>query len=110
MVVPVDLSDLEDIQLVVGSIQMFVKKKIPVRIGLVPTALSPGSISQLKVAQYLQETFGLSSMLQYFEEVRGNLLRRVCSMLIQLVCFEEDDLISGCSLLPDSHEGTQCSS
>ena len=70
MVIPVDLSDLDDVQLVVGNIQIFVKRKIPVRMGLVPTTLSPGSISQLKVAQYLQESFGLSSMLQYLEEVR----------------------------------------
>lgn len=62
---------MQDIQLVAETIQMFVKRRIPVRFGLVPTAYSPGSIAQLKVAHYLQETRGLSSLLRYLEEVRA---------------------------------------
>lgn len=51
-----------------GTIQVFIKRKIPARIGLVPTAWSPESIAQLKVAHYLQETYGLASLLRYLDE------------------------------------------
>ncbi|KAE8373550.1 UDP-glucose:Glyco protein glucosyltransferase-domain-containing protein [Aspergillus bertholletiae] len=68
IVVPIDLTDAEDMNFVIKTIQVFVKRKIPVRFGLVPLASSPGSTAQLKVAHYLQETFGLASLIQYLEE------------------------------------------
>ncbi|KAL5343439.1 UDP-glucose:glycoprotein glucosyltransferase-domain-containing protein [Aspergillus crustosus] len=68
IVFPLDLTRTEDVELIVTTIQVFVKRKIPVRFGLVPLASSPGSIAQLKVAHYLQETFGLSSLIAYLEE------------------------------------------
>ncbi|KAF9891720.1 hypothetical protein FE257_003201 [Aspergillus nanangensis] len=67
IVVPVDLTNSEDMDLVVQTIQVFIQRKIPVRFGLVPTGFSSSSIAQLKVAHYLQETFGLSSLIQYLE-------------------------------------------
>jgi UDP-glucose:glycoprotein glucosyltransferase len=69
IVAPVDLSTSDDMELVVKTLQVFVKKKIPVRFGLVPLASSPGSVAHLKVAHYLHETFGLASLIQYLEEV-----------------------------------------
>ncbi|KAJ5094498.1 hypothetical protein N7456_010359 [Penicillium angulare] len=68
VVVPVDLSNPEDILLVIQQIQTFIKRMIPVRFGLVPTNVSPESIAQLKVAHYLQDTYGLSVFVQYLEE------------------------------------------
>ncbi|GIJ99324.1 hypothetical protein Aspvir_001454 [Aspergillus viridinutans] len=68
VVAPVDLTSSDDMELVVKTLQVFVKKKIPVRFGLVPLASSPGSVAQLKVAHYLHETFGLASLIQYLEE------------------------------------------
>ncbi|KAI9929252.1 hypothetical protein ASPWEDRAFT_105616 [Aspergillus wentii DTO 134E9] len=65
---PVDLSDAEDMNLVVKTVKAFVKNGIPVRFGLVPTVSSQGSIAQLKVAHYLHETFGLGSLISYLEE------------------------------------------
>lgn len=54
--------------LVVNQVQTFIKRLIPIRFGLVPTASSSDAASQLKVAHYLQETYGLSSLLHYLEE------------------------------------------
>ncbi|KAL4920941.1 UDP-glucose:glycoprotein glucosyltransferase-domain-containing protein [Aspergillus aurantiobrunneus] len=68
IVFAIDLTNIEDVDLIVTAIQMFVKRKIPVRFGVVPVASSAGSIAQLKVAHYLQETFGLSSLMTYLEE------------------------------------------
>ncbi|KAJ5693064.1 hypothetical protein N7462_002487 [Penicillium macrosclerotiorum] len=67
VIIPVDLSNTEDMLLVVNQIQTFIKRMIPVRFGLVPTVFSPESIAQLKVAHYLQETYGLASLLSYLE-------------------------------------------
>ncbi|OOQ83085.1 UDP-glucose [Penicillium brasilianum] len=68
VVMPVDLSSPEHVLLVVNQVQTFIKRLIPIRFGLVPTASSPNAISQLKVAHYLQETYGLLSLLHYLEE------------------------------------------
>ncbi|KAJ5338363.1 hypothetical protein N7452_005091 [Penicillium brevicompactum] len=68
VILPVDLSSPEDMMLVAGNIQMFIKRGIPVRFGLVPTTSSPESIAQLKVAHYLFSGFGLESLAQYFEQ------------------------------------------
>ncbi|KAE8353255.1 UDP-glucose:Glyco protein glucosyltransferase-domain-containing protein [Aspergillus coremiiformis] len=68
IVVAVDLTDIEDVNFIVKTIQVFVQKKVPVRFALVPVASSPGSTAQLKVAHYLQETFGLASLMKYLEE------------------------------------------
>lgn len=68
VILPVDLSSTEDVLLVVNQIQTFIKRLIPIRFGLVPTVSSPDAISQLKVAHYLQETYGLSPLLRYLEE------------------------------------------
>ena len=75
IVVPVDLSSMEGVQVVINHIQIFVQNGIPVRFGLVPLASSPGSSAQLKVAHYLQETFGLASLMQFLEEVCGTCLK-----------------------------------
>lgn len=55
--------------LVSRQLYTFVNRMIPVRFGLVPIASSPESTAQLKVVHYLHETFGLSSLIQYLEEV-----------------------------------------
>ncbi|KAJ5552181.1 hypothetical protein N7494_001559 [Penicillium frequentans] len=68
VIVPVDLSKSEDILLILQQLLTFIKRGIPVRFGLVPTAESPESIAQLKVAHYLQDVFGLSAFIQYLEE------------------------------------------
>jgi UDP-glucose:glycoprotein glucosyltransferase len=69
VVVPIDLSNPEDMLLVVRQLHTFVKRMIPVRFGLVPMASSSESTAQMKVAHYLYETFGLSSFIRYLEEV-----------------------------------------
>ncbi|KAL4935674.1 hypothetical protein BDV06DRAFT_206551 [Aspergillus oleicola] len=68
IIFPVDLSNIEDVDLITTSIQVFVKRKIPVRFGVVPLATSPSSAAQLKVTHYLQETFGLASLMAYLGE------------------------------------------
>lgn len=71
VVVPVDLANADDVQFVVKYLQTFIKRMIPVRFGLVLTANSEEAKAQAKIAHYLHQAYGLSSMLQYLETVRS---------------------------------------
>ncbi|KAL8820034.1 MAG: hypothetical protein Q9223_001671, partial [Gallowayella weberi] len=66
-VVPLDLTDTKDVQLLVESIQTFVKRKVPIRFGIVPTLATPASNDQAKVVYHLLDTYGLGAMLTYLD-------------------------------------------
>jgi UDP-glucose:glycoprotein glucosyltransferase len=68
LIIPVNLADPKDLQLIVDSLQSFVKRTVPVRFGLVPTLLSAESEVQAKIAYHLLETYGLSAAFAYFEK------------------------------------------
>lgn len=66
-VIPIDLTDIKDVQLLVESLQTFVKRKVPIRFGIVPTLATPASQEQAKVVYHLLDTYGLSVALTYLE-------------------------------------------
>ncbi|CAG7921684.1 unnamed protein product [Penicillium olsonii] len=68
VILPLDLSRPDEMMIIAGNIQMFIKRGIPVRFGLVPTGSSPESVAQLKVAHYLFDAYGLESLTQYLEQ------------------------------------------
>jgi len=70
VILSIDFADLKDVQLVVENLQGFVKRKVPVRFGLVPIVKSKGAVAQAKVAYHLLETYGLSALFSYLETVR----------------------------------------
>ena len=65
VVMPIDLTDVKDIELVVEQMLVFVKRLIPVRFGLVPMTHSADAIDQAKTVYYLLETHGLSAVIDY---------------------------------------------
>ncbi len=69
MIIPLDFSDVKDVELLVESLQTFVKRKIPIRFGIVPLATSEAAINQAKVVYHLLDTYGLSAVLAYLEAV-----------------------------------------
>lgn len=69
MVIPIDLTDTKDVELLVESLQAFVKRKVPIRFGIVPCGLSLGAQEQSKVIYYLLDTYGLGSVFTYLEMV-----------------------------------------
>ena len=69
MILPLDLSDVKDVELLVESLQTFVKRKIPIRFGIVPLATSEAAVNQAKVAYHLLDTYGLSAVFAYLEAV-----------------------------------------
>ncbi|KAL8930293.1 MAG: hypothetical protein Q9172_000001, partial [Xanthocarpia lactea] len=66
-VIPLDFTDIKDVQLLVESIQTFVKRKVPIRFGIVPTLTTAASQDQAKVVYHLLETYGLGAVLTYLE-------------------------------------------
>ena len=68
LVVPVDFTKPEDIELVTTKLLTFVKRLIPIRFGLVPLTPSGEAIEQAKVVYYLLESHGLSAAASYLEK------------------------------------------
>lgn len=67
VVLPVDFSDANGVTAVVETVQDFVKRKIPVRFGLVPITTTESGLQQAKAAYYLLEAYGLTAFLAYLE-------------------------------------------
>lgn len=67
LVVPVDLSNEEDVVLVVQRLQGLVRRALPVRFGLVPLTPTKKAEERAKVAYYLIENYGLTSLMSFLE-------------------------------------------
>ena len=65
LIVPVDFSDFADVNLVVESLQSFVKRKVPIRFGLVPRVKSAASVQQTRLVYSLLDNYGLGAALDY---------------------------------------------
>ncbi|KAI9801675.1 MAG: hypothetical protein M1833_002357 [Piccolia ochrophora] len=67
LVVPVDFTSPEDIDLVVLQLLNFVKRTVPLRFGIVPLTPTLFAEQQAKIAYHLLDTYGLSALILYFE-------------------------------------------
>ena len=65
LVIPVDFANYADVTLVVENLQNFVKRKLPIRFGLVPQIKSSASAEQARIVHYLLDTYGLVTVLDY---------------------------------------------
>ncbi|KAI4193853.1 MAG: hypothetical protein LQ346_003820, partial [Caloplaca aetnensis] len=66
-IIPLDVTDMKDVQLLVESLQTFVKRKVPIRFGIVPAATTSASQEQAKVIYHLLDTYGLGAVFSYLE-------------------------------------------
>lgn len=69
VIIPVDLADADDVSIAVEEVQRFVKRRIPVRFGLVPTLRNDPAIKQAKVARHIYDTYGLGAFMSYLQKV-----------------------------------------
>ncbi|EER23278.1 UDP-glucose:Glycoprotein Glucosyltransferase containing protein [Coccidioides posadasii C735 delta SOWgp] len=67
VIVLLNLADRTDLRMLVSQLQMFITRKIPIRFGMVPTLPDEASMQQIRVASYLHQTYGLKTLLTYFE-------------------------------------------
>lgn len=69
VVIPLDLADAKDIEILVGTLHAFVNRKIPIRFGIIPLVNSELATVQAKIAYHVVETYGLGLALTYLEKV-----------------------------------------
>ncbi|KAI9722837.1 MAG: hypothetical protein M1828_004403 [Chrysothrix sp. TS-e1954] len=69
VVFPADLSNVADVTTILENLQTLVKRKVPVRFGLVPTMLSPVATEHAKILYYLHDAYGLAVVMQYLENI-----------------------------------------
>ena len=67
LVIPVDLSLSSDVELVIEQLSSFVKRKLPLRFGLVLLTPTEAATRQAKIVYYLQENYGISAAIAYLE-------------------------------------------
>ncbi|KAI5305558.1 hypothetical protein KEM56_004077, partial [Ascosphaera pollenicola] len=71
VVIPVNLTDVDDVRMVTSTIRMFIDKRIPSRFGLVPSLSREDSVPMVKVAHYIAGTFGPMALLDFLEQSMG---------------------------------------
>jgi UDP-glucose:glycoprotein glucosyltransferase len=69
LVLPVDFANYKDVEIVVETLQSFVKRKVPIRFGLIPKTSSTASDEQAKAVYHLLDTYGLGVALEYLQKV-----------------------------------------
>jgi len=70
VVIPLDLADVKDVEVLIETLQTVVKRKVPIRFGIVPLTSTPAAIAQAKVVYHLLDTYGLGAVFAYLELVR----------------------------------------
>lgn len=64
-----DLSDLQDTEMLVDSLYNFVQRKVAIRFGIVPSLKSAAAADQAKTVYHLLDTYGLSAVITYLQAV-----------------------------------------
>ena len=64
-----DLNELQDIEMLVGSLYNFVQRKVAIRFGIVPSLKSAAAVDQAKIVYHLLDTYGLSAVITYLQAV-----------------------------------------
>ena len=67
LVLSVNLANRRDQQVVIEQLSDFVKRKLPLRFGLVPLTPTDASVHEAKVAYYLFENYGISTVVAYLK-------------------------------------------
>jgi UDP-glucose:glycoprotein glucosyltransferase len=67
VIIPVDFSEPRSVAPVVETVQDFVKRRIPVRFGIVPLSLTTSARQQGRIAYHIHEAYGLGALMSYLE-------------------------------------------
>ncbi|KIX00898.1 uncharacterized protein Z518_09963 [Rhinocladiella mackenziei CBS 650.93] len=69
LIVPVDMTDIKDIELVATSLQSLVRRLVPIRIAIIPTGTGETANLYSKLAYHILDTYGLSSLMAFFSDI-----------------------------------------
>lgn len=101
-IIPIDFSDPISVHRATETVQDFVKRKIPIRFGLVPVMTTEGAAKQAQVVYHILDTYGLGALMQYLEAVCV-LSLCISASLICLVPHRKEDFGTPRSHLQDHH-------
>lgn len=68
-VIPVDLANEKDVVIVAKNIDMFLRRKLPIRFGIVPMLATSESSELARVAYHLNEAYGPRALITYLQLV-----------------------------------------
>ena len=74
VILPVDFTSADEVFAVVETITGLIKRGIPIRWGLVPRTLTASAVDQAKVIYHLQDSYGLSAVINYLTLVSSLLV------------------------------------
>ncbi|KAF1985410.1 glycosyltransferase family 24 protein [Aulographum hederae CBS 113979] len=66
-ILPMDFSDIKDVETTVENIQGFVKRGVPIRFGLVPITKTTPATLQARTVYHLLDTYGLAAAMTYLQ-------------------------------------------
>ncbi len=69
LVVPIDMGNIKDIELVCTSLQSLVRRSVPIRMALIPTGTTETADFYAKVAYHVLDTYGLTALMNFFSDV-----------------------------------------
>lgn len=69
LVMPIDMGNIRDIELVATALQNLVKRLVPIRIGIVPSGSGPLADTYTKLSYYILDTYGLSALMSFYQDI-----------------------------------------
>ncbi|KAK5957608.1 killer toxin resistant protein [Knufia fluminis] len=69
VIVPIDFSNIRDLDLMVNTLQTLIKRSFPIRIGLVPANAEDGSQDTARLSYHILDTFGLSGLMRFYQQI-----------------------------------------
>ncbi|POS84491.1 hypothetical protein EPUL_004350 [Erysiphe pulchra] len=69
LIIPIDLTDHLDLELILETALNFVNRRLPIRIGLVPIINNSNTMNQAKVFYHLVDTYGLQTAIAYLRSL-----------------------------------------
>lgn len=69
VIVPVDLNNINELDLVVNTLQTLIKRSFPIRIGLVPVSHGEESTIATKLAYHIFDTYGLGVLMNFYQDI-----------------------------------------
>lgn len=69
VIVPVDLNKVQDLDLIVNTLQTLIKRQYPIRIGILPIGLDLASHNAAKLSYYLLDVYGLDLLTKFYQGI-----------------------------------------
>lgn len=69
VIVPVDLNKIQDLDLVVNTLQTLVKRSYPIRIGILPVGTDSASQHAARLSYHILDTYGLNLLTKFYQNI-----------------------------------------